>query len=223
MGDLTGDVDMSSSEMVCDNLTILKELSNIANSVKIEDFLEAVPKAKLTSSKRVKWVPTFNCLKQNILDEMLQDMNTLWKNENMPQRLEAIAKQNEKFSDVNTDQKVWRPQLADVKAQLRASDVANLQKQKVLLESYAKEYENRVDRLKKTLSAKRGYLKALQMDIQKCEKKNDDFIAQVCENIENHGRVMEIISVKADTNILRSEWDDKALEHPWSLCDKTLE
>ncbi|KAI5643229.1 hypothetical protein NE865_04647 [Phthorimaea operculella] len=213
MGDLTGDVDMSNSEMACDNLTILKELSNISNCVKIEDFLEAVPKAKLSSSKRVKWVPTFNCLKQNILEEMLQDMNTLWKNENIPQRLETIEKQKEKFSDVNPDQKVWRPQLADVKAQLRASDVANLKKQKVLLESYAKEYESRVDRLKKTVSAKRGYIKALQMDIQKCQKKNDDIITQIGENIENHDQVMEIISIKADTNILHSEWEEKALEH----------
>lgn len=79
-----------------------------------------------------------------------------------------------------------RPQLNDVKAQLRAYDVADLQKQKVQLETLAKEYEARVNRLKKTLTAKRGYLKALQMDIQKYQKKNEEFVLQIHAKIENH-------------------------------------
>lgn len=79
-----------------------------------------------------------------------------------------------------------RPQLADVKAQLKANDVANLKKQKVLLESLAKEYEARVNRLKKILSAKRGYLKALQLDIQKYQKKNEELIAKISDKFDNH-------------------------------------
>lgn len=104
-----------------------------------------------------------------------------------------------------------RPQLGDVKAQLRASDVANLQKQKTLLESLAKEYEVRVNRLKKMLSAKRGYLKALQMDIQKYQKKNDDFIAKVNDKFENHDNLVKII-LPDKVDIDEVVWTDKDME-----------
>lgn len=105
-----------------------------------------------------------------------------------------------------------RPQLNDVKAQLKAHDVANLQKQKILLESLAKEYEIRVGRLKKNLSAKRGYLKALQMDIQKYQKKNENFITQINEKLENHSSLTKmIIPTKLDVEEIK--WTDTDLEH----------
>lgn len=84
---------------------------------------------------------------------------------------------------------------------MKANDVANLKKQKALLESLAKEYDTRVNRLKKILSAKRGYLKALNMDIQKYIKKNDDFIVSINENLEEHEdrfKTMEVEKVQID-------------------------
>lgn len=63
-----------------------------------------VPKAKL---KRVKWMPMFNCLKQGILDEMVREMSDMWTYENIPQKLELLEKQKEKFNDVNTEGKLW--------------------------------------------------------------------------------------------------------------------
>lgn len=62
-----------------------------------------VPKAKL---KRVKWMLIFNFLKQGILDDMVQEMNELWKYENMPQKLELLEKHKEKFND-DTENKLW--------------------------------------------------------------------------------------------------------------------
>lgn len=104
-----------------------------------------------------------------------------------------------------------RPQLGDVRAQLRASDIANLRKQKTLLESLSKEYEVRVNRLKKTLAAKRGYLKVLQMDIQKYQKKNEDFITKIQDKLENHASIIKII--KSDTmNFYETTWNDKDME-----------
>ncbi|XP_026752551.2 uncharacterized protein LOC113512821 [Galleria mellonella] len=186
--DENSDVDLNNTEVSFDNLTILKEFSNIANLVKNEDFLETVPKAKL---RRVKWVPMFNCLKQGILDEMVQELSTMWRYENIPAKLEILEKQKEKFAEINSDKKMWRPQLGDVKAQLKASDCVNLQKQKVLLESLAKEYEARVAQLKKTILAKRGYLKALQMDMQKYQRKNEDFITKIGDRLENHENLIK--------------------------------
>lgn len=80
-----------------------------------------------------------------------------------------------------------------MQAQLKAHDGANLQKQKDLLETLAKEYEIRVNRLKKTISAKRGYLKALQMDIQKYQKKNEDFTVQIINMLENQSNLIGMI------------------------------
>ncbi|XP_041981089.1 uncharacterized protein LOC121734579 [Aricia agestis] len=190
-----------------DNLTILKEFSNIVNLVKNEDFLETVPKSKL---KRVKWVPMFNCLKQGILDEMVQEISSMWDFENMSAKLEVLEKQKEKFSEINPDQPVWRPQLNDVQGQLKASDVANLRKQKNLLESLAKEYESRANRLKKNITAKRGYLKAMQMDIQKYHKKNEDLVNKLNDKITNHGELVEII-IPNTTNIDDIVWSEKEI------------
>ncbi|XP_028156493.1 GRIP domain-containing protein RUD3-like [Ostrinia furnacalis] len=208
MEDQASDVEMNNSELAFDNLTILKEFSNIANLVKNEDFLETVPKAKL---KRVKWVPMFNCLKQGILDEMIQELSAMWQYENMQEKIETLEKQKEKYADTNTDKTLWRPQLGDVKAQLKASDVGNLQKQRALLESLAKEYESRANRLKKIVSAKRGYLKALQLDIQKYQKKNEDFIMKINEKIENHHNLTKImLPIKQDVGEMN--WIEKDLE-----------
>lgn len=69
-----------------------------------EDFLETVPKAKL---RRVKWVPMFNCLKQGILDEMIQELGAMWQYENMHEKIEVLEKQKEKFSDINTEEVLW--------------------------------------------------------------------------------------------------------------------
>ncbi|CAH2041400.1 unnamed protein product, partial [Iphiclides podalirius] len=193
---------MNNSEVTFDNFTILKEFSNIANLVRNEDFLETVPKAKL---RRVKWVPMFNCLKRGILDEMIQELSAMWQFENMPEKLEILEKQKEKFAEINPDQPAWRPQNYEIKTQLKAADMANLQKQKTLLESLAKEYEMRVNRLKKIIIAKRGYLKALQMDIHKYQKKSDEFVAKIGEKIENHKNLADLI-VPVKTNIDNINW-----------------
>lgn len=69
-----------------------------------EDFLETVPKAKL---RRVKWLPMFNCLKQGIFDEMVQEISNMWEYESMPEKLEILEKQKEKFNDVGEGKKLW--------------------------------------------------------------------------------------------------------------------
>lgn len=104
-----------------------------------------------------------------------------------------------------------RPQLADVKAQLRASDVANLQKQKVLLESLAKEYEVRVNRLKKILAAKRGYLKALQLDIQKYQRRNDDLISKLTDKLDNHQNLINNVLIDK-VELEEINWKEKDME-----------
>ncbi|CAG4945533.1 unnamed protein product [Parnassius apollo] len=200
--DQINECNMSNSEVTFDNFTILKEFSNLANLVRDEDFLEIVPKAKI---RRVKWVPMFDCLKQGILDGMIQEITLMWQFENMPEKLDILEKLREHFTEINPDQKAWRPQHNDVKMQLIAHDMVNLQKEKTLLESLAKEYEIRVNRRKKNITAKRGYLKALQMDINKYQKINDDFISKIGEKIENHKNLPEkLISVK--TNFDDNNW-----------------
>ncbi|CAB3255734.1 unnamed protein product [Arctia plantaginis] len=206
--DYASDIDVNNSDPAFDNLTILKELSNIVNLVRNEDFLETVPKAKL---RRVKWMPMFNCLKQGILDEMIQELNSMWEYEDMPAKLEALEKQKEKFADIEPDKALWRPQLADVKAQLKANDVVNLKKQKVLLESLAKEYEARVNRLKKILAAKRGYLKALQLDIQKYQKKNEDFVSKISDKLENHNNLISN-TLTSKTDVEEICWKEKDMD-----------
>lgn len=80
-----------------------------------------------------------------------------------------------------------------------------------MLESLAKEYESRVNRLKKTVSAKRGYLKALQLDIQKYQKKNEDLIMKINEKVENHQNLTKImLPIKHDIDGMN--WIDKDLE-----------
>nr|XP_049700493.1 uncharacterized protein LOC110383212 [Helicoverpa armigera] len=205
MGEKVENLEMNSSEINFDNLTILKEFGNIVNLVRNEDFLEIVPKAKL---RRVKWMPMFNCLKQGILDEMVQELSAMWEYENMPLKLEILDKQKEKFMDMETDKVLWRPQLADVNAQLKASDVDNLKKQKILLEATAKEYEARVNKLKKILTAKRGYLKALQLDIQKYQRRNEDLVSKINDKLEHHQNL-----IKTDDRFdIETDWKDKDLE-----------
>lgn len=184
-----GDVDKSNTEISFDNLVILKEFGCIVNLVKNEDFLEIVPKAKL----RVKWLPLFKCLKQVIYEDMVKELNAMWIYENMSEKLEILEKQKEKFNGLNESDSLWRPQLGNVKSQLKANDVANLRKQKIMLESLAKEYETRVNKLKKNLTAKRGYLKALQMDIQQYQKKNEEFILNMNYKIENHKNLAKLL------------------------------
>ncbi|XP_022826583.1 uncharacterized protein LOC111356453 [Spodoptera litura] len=206
--DHASDVEMNNSEITFDNLTILKEFGNIVNLVRNEDFLETVPKAKL---KRVKWMPMFNCLKQGILDEMIQELSSMWEYENMPQKLDVLEKQKEKFIDMDPDKVLWRPQLGDVKAQLKANDVANLKKQKVLLESLAKEYEARVNRIKKILIAKRGYLKALQLDIQKYQRRNEDLITKINDKLDNHHNLIKT-NLADKIDIEDVNWKEKDME-----------
>lgn len=79
-------------------------VSNLVLLFRNEDFLETVPKAKL---RRVKWVPMFNCLKQGIFDEMVQELTSMWEYENMPDKFETLERQKEKFGDVNEDQVLW--------------------------------------------------------------------------------------------------------------------
>lgn len=61
----------------------------------------------------------------------------------------------------------------------------------MLLESLAKEYEARVNRVKKILAAKRGYLKALQLDIQKYQRRNEDLILKINDKLENHHNLIK--------------------------------
>lgn len=197
---------INKSDVMFDNLVILKEFSNIVNHVSDEEFLETVPKAKM---KRVKWVPMFNCLKQGILDEMIQEMNAMWASENLPQKMEILQKQQAKYSHIDSNTKLWRPQLGDVKSQLKAHDVANLRKQKKMLEGLAKDYEARVGRLKRILSAKRGYIKALKMDVAKYQKKNESTVSKISERLESHEqRIKIIMPTKSDLEI---NWAD--VEH----------
>lgn len=49
----------------------------------------------------------FNCLKQGILDEMTQELSSMWQYENMPQKLEILEKQKEKFMELETDKVLW--------------------------------------------------------------------------------------------------------------------
>lgn len=49
----------------------------------------------------------FNCLKQGIFDEMVQEITSMWEFENMPEKLEVLEKQKEKFSEINPDNIVW--------------------------------------------------------------------------------------------------------------------
>lgn len=86
-------------------------------------------------------------------------------------------------------------------------DAANLQKQKKQLESLAKEYEVRVNRLKKTVAARRGYMMALQLDIQKYQKKNDELITKINDKLERHDSVVEMF-VPAKVHI-EMAWTDK--------------
>ncbi|XP_045773497.1 uncharacterized protein LOC123872938 [Maniola jurtina] len=187
---------MNNSVVTFNNFRILKEFSNIANLVRTEEFLETVSKLR-----GVKWVQLFNCLKEDILSEMEQEISSMWEFENMPEKLDILEKQKEKYAEINPIKTVWRPQHNDVKGQLRAFDVANLRKQKALLVSLVQENESKVNRLKKIVAAKRGYLKALQMDIQKYQKKNEQIISKIHEKIVNHGNLVEYMAPNMDIDV----------------------
>lgn len=61
------------------------------------------------------------------------------------------------------------------------------------------------------MTAKRGYLKALQMDIQKYQKKNEDIVANIHNKISNHGKLAEIML----PNMIRVDeinWSEKVSE-----------
>lgn len=81
------------------------------------------------------------------------------------------------------------------------------------MESFAKEHEARVDKLKNILSAKRAYLKALQLDIYKYQKKNEDFISKINEKLENHNNLIEMLSSKT-YDLDKIDWMDKDCEAP---------
>lgn len=49
----------------------------------------------------------FNCLKKSILDDMVQELNAMWEEENMPEKIEIIEKQKSKFSEKNSDEILW--------------------------------------------------------------------------------------------------------------------
>lgn len=69
----------------------------------------------------------------------------------------------------------------------------------------------RASKLKKTVSAKRGYLKALQMDIQKYQKKNDEIVTQVIDKIKNHEKLVDLIEPNK-MNIEDINWAQKKLD-----------
>lgn len=69
----------------------------------------------------------------------------------------------------------------------------------------------RASKLKKTVSAKRGYLKALQMDIQKYQKKNDEIVTQVIDKIKNHEKLVDLIEPNK-MNIEDINWAQKNLD-----------
>lgn len=99
-----------------------------------------------------------------------------------------------------------------MQAQLKASDVANLKKQKVLLESLAKEHEARVNRVKKILSAKRGYLKALQLEIQKYQRRNEDIVLKINAKFENHHNEIRAMQLE-QIDIEEINWNEKDMEN----------
>lgn len=80
-----------------------------------------------------------------------------------------------------------------MKGQLRAYDVANLRKQKALLTSLVQENESKANKLKKIVAAKRVYLKALQMDIQKYQKKNEQIISKIHDKFVNQGKLAKYV------------------------------
>lgn len=41
----------------------------------------------------------FNCLKQAIYEEMVKEFSTMWKFENMTEKLEILERQKEKFNE----------------------------------------------------------------------------------------------------------------------------
>lgn len=86
-----------------------------------------------------------------------------------------------------------------------------MKKQKVLLESLAKEYEARVNRIKKILIAKRGYLKALQLDIQKYQRRNEDLITKINDKLDNHHNLIKTnLADKIDIEDIN--WKEKDME-----------
>lgn len=54
----------------------------------------------------------------------------------------------------------------------------------------------RVNRLKKTISAKRCYIKALQQDISKYQKRSDECIMKINDKLESHTNLASTIKRK---------------------------
>ncbi|XP_052742061.1 uncharacterized protein LOC112056035 [Bicyclus anynana] len=185
--DTKNETSMNMSMVTFDIYRILKEFSNISNLVTTEEFLETVPKLR-----GVKWVQLFNCVKQNILNEKEQEMSSMWVFENMPRKLEILENQKAKYAETNPNNTVWRPQ-HNVKHQLRAFDAASLRKQKALLISLVEEIESKATRLRRFIGAKRVYFKALQMDIQKYKKKNEEIVTKINEKFKCHGTLVDLM------------------------------
>lgn len=91
-----------------------------------------------------------------------------------------------------------RPQHSSVKNQLRALDAALLKNQKALLESLLKDYDDKVNKVKKTVQAKRQYLKAITLDIKKYEKIVEEVMSKICDKIEGHTVLGEEIARETD-------------------------
>ncbi|XP_050677532.1 uncharacterized protein LOC126974140 [Leptidea sinapis] len=203
--------DTVNSVITFDNLTILKEFSNIADLVRDEDFLKTVPKSKVN---RIKWVPMFKILKQDILNEMVQEISTMWEYHDMPKQLDILENQREKFAVKNPYNKsLWRPLSTNINNSLKSAEVAILRKQKNVLESLAKEYEERVTKHKKTLAAKRSFLKCLQMDIQKYQKKNEQLLSNICAIIDNHKNFSRSKNIFDENDIDNHVWSDIELQN----------
>ncbi|XP_047507997.1 uncharacterized protein LOC125051603 [Pieris napi] len=192
------DGDASVFQSTFDNLFILREFSNISSSLSDEEFLATVPKEKIES---VRWISVFRCIKQDILDMMVREMNKMWSTEDMRQKLEILETQREKYAEINPHNSAWRPQHDSVKNQLRALDAGILRNQKALLESLLKDYDEKVNKLQKTVQAKRQYLKAVTMDIQKYEKNVEEVMSKICEKIQTHTALGEEIIPKFDNDV----------------------
>ncbi|CAH4034627.1 uncharacterized protein LOC123712707 [Pieris brassicae] len=194
--------DASVFQSTFDNLFILREFSNISSSLSDEEFLATVPKEKIES---VRWISVFRCIKQDILDMMVREMNKMWTTEDMRQKLEILETQREKYAEIHPHNSAWRPQHDSVKNQLRALDAGILRNQKALLESLLNEYDEKVNKLQKTVQAKRQYLKAVTMDIQKYEKNVEEVMSKICEKIQTHSALGEEIIPKFDNDVWLSK------------------
>lgn len=69
-----------------------------------EEFLATVPKDKMES---MRWIAVFECIKKDVLDKMIREMNTMWSVEDMHQKIEILEKQREKYAKINPNNSAW--------------------------------------------------------------------------------------------------------------------